>query len=624
MAISQEEEVKQALVQFMDKLSPGGNAQRDANWGWNMTSDHCNWAGVTCYPRSNSVWQIGIEKSSLSGVFDASSVCMAKDLLILSLKDNTMHVTIGEEIGKCKQLTHLYLSGNNFSGSLPDSLSYLGNLKRLEISDNNFSGELPDLPRISGLRNFLAQINNLRGGIPNFDFSNFDQFNVSNNNFSGPIPDVHGLFTANSFLGNPGLCGQLVSTTPCPPAPPPSIMEPKASSTNGFLVYAGYMILGIVIVLFFAVKLIQKKKKREEKVDVPIPNNRVAGDASIYKPSETPIDHQFKFGVNRSEYSMTSIESSAITSTLVLLTSPLVPSLRFEDLLRAPAELLGRGKHGSLYKVMLDSGVNLAVKRIKDWEISDEDFRRRIQKIERTRHSNILPPIAFYCSKQEKLLVYEYQPNGSLFQLLHGPQNDHTFDWGSRLIVAASIAEALAYMHKELQEDGIAHGNLKSTNILFDKNMNLCVSEYGLMMMENQEESFLPQTKDFKNKHLSAGQAYGTFKLDVYGFGVILLELLTGKLVQNNGLDLATWVQTVVREEWTVEVFEKGLLTEGASEERMVNLLQIALKCINPSPNKRPTMSQVAAMIVTLKEEEESSISFNAGSHIYMGDTRPL
>jgi hypothetical protein len=318
-----------------------------------------------------------------------------------------------DRIGQCKQLTHLYLSGNNFSGSLPDSLRDLGNLKRLEISDNNFSGELPDLPRISGLRNFLAQNNNLRGGIPNFD-----QFNVSNNNFSGPNPDVHGLFTAKSFLGNPGLCGQLLST-PCPPASPPSTMEPKPSSTNGFLVYAGYMILGMVIVLFFAVKLYRKKKNKDEKVDVPIPNNRVAGDASIYKPSETSND-QFKFGVNRSEYSMTSIESSVIISTLVVLTSPLVPLLRFEDLLRAPAELLGRGKYGSLYKVMLDSGVNLAVKRIKDWEISEEDFRRRIQKIEQTWHSNILPPIAFYCSKQEKLLVYQYQPNGSLFQLLHG------------------------------------------------------------------------------------------------------------------------------------------------------------------------------------------------------------
>jgi serine/threonine protein kinase len=179
-------------------------------------------------------------------------------------------------------------------------------------------------------------------------------------------------------------------------------------------------------------------------------------------------------------------------------------------------------------------------------------------------------------------------------------------------------------MHKELHEDGIAHGNLKSTNILLDKNMNSCISEYGLMMMMENQESFLSQTKDFKNKNLSGGQAYGTFKLDVYGFGVILLELLTGKLVSNNGFDLATWVQTVVREEWTVEVFEKGLLSEGASEERMMNLLQIALKCINPSPNRRPSMSQVAEMIITLKEEEQSSISFNAGSHIYVGETRPL
>lgn len=112
---------------------------------------------------------------------------------------------------------------------------------------------------------------------------------------------------------------------------------------------------------------------------------------------------------------------------------------------------------------------------------------------------------------------------------------------------------------------------------------------------------------------MSGGQANGTFKLDVCGFGVILLELLTGKLVQNNGFDLATWVQTAVREEWTVEVFEKGLLSEGASEERMVNLLQIALKCINPSPNKRTSMSQIAAIVSTLKEEEQSSISFNAG-----------
>jgi len=108
------------------------------------------------------------------------------------------------------------------------------------------------------------------------------------------------------------------------------------------------------------------------------------------------------------------------SSSLVVLPSPVVNGLKFEDLLRAPAELLGRGKHGSLYKVMFDNATILAVKRIKDWDISAADFKRRMEMIDQVRHPRVLPPVAFYCSKQEKLLVYEYQQNGSLFKLLHG------------------------------------------------------------------------------------------------------------------------------------------------------------------------------------------------------------
>lgn len=159
-------------------------------------------------------------------------------------------------------------------------------------------------------------------------------------------------------------------------------------------------------------------------------------------------------------------------------------------------------------------------------------------------------------------------------------------------------------MHEKLRGDGIAHGNLKSSNILLNVNMDPCISEYGLMVVENHA-----QTNSLKDDDPNGGRAYPTFKVDIYGFGVILLELLTGKLVQNTGSDLAEWVHSVVKEEWTVEVFDKSLISEGASEERLVNLLQVALKCTNASPDARPSIKQVAEMIYSIKEEEERSLS---------------
>jgi len=163
----------------------------------------------------------------------------------------------------------------------------------------------------------------------------------------------------------------------------------------------------------------------------------------------------------------------------------------------------------------------------------------------------------------------------------------------------------MTFMHRELYEVGIGHGNLKSSNILMGSNMEPCISEYGLLAIPKQ--SLPPLTGSNSGRKSINPTNDSALKADIYRFGVILLELLTGKPVQNNGFDLAQWVNSVVREEWTAEVFDKALISEGVIEESMVRLLQVALKCVDSSADARPAMSQVAKMIYSLKEEDESS-----------------
>lgn len=418
---SQEAGVQQALVQFMAKLSPG-NLASDPDFGWNTNSNPCkdNWRGVTCDAALLVVRKIVLDKLNLTGVLDAASLCNVTSIRVLSLSNNNLSGGIQSEISNCRALTHLYLAGNRFSGCLPSSVPQLGNLKRLNISNNDLSGPLPDLSRISGLLTFLAQNNQLTGGIPNFDFSNLVQFNVSNNNFSGPIPgDVNGRFALDSFLGNELLCGE-PSPNLCPPPPPPSPPPPppvdkksKRPSKSDYLIYSGYGVLGLALVIILVAYMLFKRKKAPEEEDTGGTTiNKTIGNSSEFKTKAV--------GRYTSEYSMTSRESAKNYSSLVVFSTPSVDELKFDDLLKAPAELVGRGKYGSLFKVMLDGGVTMAVKRIKNVGIPREDFKRQMRRIDGVKHPNVLPVIAYYCSQNEKLLVYEFQHNGSLFKHLHG------------------------------------------------------------------------------------------------------------------------------------------------------------------------------------------------------------
>lgn len=412
-ANSTDEEVKQSLLNFFQRLS-NGTHPTNPNFGWNISSDPCanGWNGVEC--DDQSVQKIRLDDLGLSGVFDAESICAVRSLYVLSIQHNNIHGELSQNIANCMQLTHLFINNNQFYGSVPASVSDLSNLKTLSISDNDFSGELPNLSKISGLISFLGENNQFTGKVPDFNFANLHQFNISFNQFNGPVPDLASHFEASSFLGNSGLCGKPLPN-PCTLSVSPN-KQSKIHSRERILMFLGYIILGMVFIALAA--FIITKHKNTNGIKEAKDEKKGVAKTEI-KPSDVSID--FETEVSKSEYSVPlSTESAMMSPWMTVPSTSAMKDLRFEDLLKAPAELLGRGRFSTMYKVMFEGRSDLVLKRIKDWGISSVEFRRRMEKINQVQHPNILPSLAFYSSMDEKLVVYEYQQNGSLSKLLNG------------------------------------------------------------------------------------------------------------------------------------------------------------------------------------------------------------
>lgn len=401
--------IKRSLIDFIQKLSGDNSDDIAKTFGWTISTDPCThqWNGVSCNNETGTLKKIILENKGFNGSIDASSLCRAPRLAVVSLHHNELQGPLLPEISDCKQLTHLLINGNKLSGSLPSSISNLDNLKRVDISGNNFSGELPNLSLISGLKSFLAQDNQLSGSIPQLDFEFLDDFNISGNLFTGKIPKDATKFGAESFSGNPGLCGEPLARV-CQDETTASD-ESKAIPGEKLAMIIGYAFLGFVVILFLAFMIYKKiDNKKKERTNTSV--NPINASESITERSPYSID------------GLLNMDSPLIASALVVLKPNMsIPELSFENLLKAPAELLGKNKNGSTYKVVLEEvGSTFVVKRVKELKMSEDEFSKRMLRIDRTRHESVLSAVAFYCSKNEKLVLYDYQQNGSIFNLLHG------------------------------------------------------------------------------------------------------------------------------------------------------------------------------------------------------------
>ncbi|XP_004135084.1 probable leucine-rich repeat receptor-like protein kinase At1g68400 [Cucumis sativus] len=604
---------------------------------WNSTSNPCAWDGVSCL--RDRVSRLVLENLDLTGTI--GPLTALTQLRVLSLKRNRLSGPI-PDLSNFKALKLVFLSYNAFSGNLPASLLSLVRLYRLDLSHNNLTGEIPaSVNRLTHLLTLRLEDNRFSGPILELNLPNLQDFNISENRLSGEIPKSLSAFPESSFGQNMGLCGSplqscksIVSKPTEPgsegaiasPITPPRNLTVSSSPTSlpevtaetkpenthhhgtgkiGSLALIA-IILGDVVVLALVSLLLycyfwknSADKAREGKGSSKL----LESEKIVYSSSPYPA----QAGTERGR--MVFFEG--------------VKKFELEDLLRASAEMLGKGGFGTSYKAILDDGNVVAVKRLKDAQVGGKrEFEQHMEVLGRLRHANIVSLRAYYFAREEKLLVYDYMPNGSLFWLLHGNRGPGRtpLDWTTRLKIAAGAARGLAFIHNSCKSLKLAHGNVKSTNVLLDQSGNARVSDYGLSLFTPPST---PRTNGYRAPECGDDRKL-TQKSDVYSFGVLLLELLTGKcpsVVENGGpggggygsvLDLPRWVQSVVREEWTAEVFDLELMRYKDIEEEMVGLLQIALACTAASPDQRPKMNHVVKMIDELRGVEVSP--FHDGS----------
>jgi hypothetical protein len=555
---------REALERFQAAVDPTGKLLP-----WMSGTNPCTWTGVQCY--QNRVAWLRLSGLQFSGALPAGTLTDLDMLRLLSLVHNRFSGAFPLDLARCTALRGLYLGYNLFSGPLPDFTGLWPGMSHFSLGFNNFSGEIPaSINALSNLAVLDLQSNAFSGKLPELSFVSLLRFSVANNSLVGPIPESLQKFPNTSFVGNGALCGP-PTTKLCPfAAPPPAVAPvalapmsaeasaPIAMPSSKFKeklsvgaiagIAAGAFVAVVLILVCFILCWCRRG-------DAEVESSHAGKQGKDYSGgNSTPGGHGAERGADHFKEISISSSSSRGSKRLQFLDQGKRPEFELEELLQASAEVLGKGSLGTSYRADMAGGdCVVIVKLLTDVAAERKEFETHVEKLGRLRHRHLLPLRAYYFSNDEKLLVTDFMPRGSLHSLLHGTtplsllhlslvtilslpnlapnpdalamasagdrSGDRTpLDWASREKIALGSARALSYLHKPCVK--MPHGNIKSSNILLTRDYEPFLSDYGLIRLLNPASVGASRFVGYRAVEVTDIRKI-SMQSDVYSFGVV-------------------------------------------------------------------------------------------------------
>nr|AYU56585.1 ERECTA2 [Oropetium thomaeum] len=467
-----------------------------------------------------------------------------------NLANNHLGGPIPENISSCINLISLNLSSNHLSGAIPNEVARMRNLDTLDLSDNHLSGLIPE--EVGLLQNLIL-------------------LRLESNNITGNVSSLTNCFSLNIFfLGNPGLCGYWLGSSCYLSSHSQRLLISKGA-------ILGIAIGGLVVLLIILVAACWPHSPPAVK-DVFVSKSDTVSSASKIVPPKLVIFH-----MNMSLHV-------------------------YDDIMRMTENLsekyiIGYGASSTVYKCILKNSKPVAIKKLyTHYPQSSKEFETELETVGSIKHRNLVSLQGYSLSPAGNLLFYDYMENGSLWDVLHGSSKKEKLDWEARLRIALGAAQGLAYLHHECSPR-IIHRDIKSKNILLDIDYEAHISDFGiaksLCVSKTHTSTCVMGTIGYIDPEYARTSRLNE-KSDVYSYGIVLLELLTGKKPVDDECNLHHLILTKAADNTVMEMVDPNISDTCKDLSEVKKVFQLALLCSKRQPSDRPAMHEVVRVLDSL------------------------